>query len=199
LASLVTITDVTQPLDTSNWIAKPSDSMDNGWQKVQSQKSSLNSISKERLETMRAAMKQTKITVVLRVPQDTEENYSAAETHLNTICKLAKQDSNMVILDAKGVNHINIHKTFSAEKYKEFFNPREKKLPNGMLQVSVAHHILSETENFNKTLLIPFLTKHKAYVHFNQKDGLEHFTEHFTAIGILFGPHPELSWCDNKR
>jgi hypothetical protein len=25
---------------------------------------------------------------------------------------------------------------------------------------------------------------------FNQKDGLEHFT----AIGVLFGPHPELAW-----
>jgi hypothetical protein len=30
-------------------------------------------------------------------------------------------------------------------------------------------------------------------IHFNQKDGLEHFA----AIGFLFGPHPELSWRDD--
>jgi hypothetical protein len=47
-----------------------------------------------------------------------------------------------------------------------------------------------ENENFNKTLLIPFLKKNQAYIHFNQKDGLEHFA----AIGVLFGPHPKLSW-----
>jgi hypothetical protein len=51
MASLVTIRDVTQPIDTSNWIAKPLEATDSGWQKVQSKKSSLNNISKERLET----------------------------------------------------------------------------------------------------------------------------------------------------
>jgi hypothetical protein len=162
--------------------------------KVQSKKSSLNNISKERLETMRAAMKQTKVTVVFRVPPDTDEGYSAAETHLNTIRELSKQDSNLVVLDSKGINHVNIHKAFIEEKYKEAFNPREKKLPNGMIQVSVAHHVLSEVENFNKTLLIPFLKKNRAYIHFNQKDG---GLEHFSAIGVLFGPHPELSWRDD--
>jgi hypothetical protein len=195
MASLTTIGDVTQPIDISNWTAKPSENKDNGWKQVQSKKSSLNSISKERLETMRAAMKQTnKVTVVFRVPPDTDEGYSAAETHLNTIRKLSKQDSNLVVSNYKGINHVNIHKAFSEEKYKEAFNPREKKLPNGTIQVSVAHHILSEaSDNFNKTLLIPFLKKNRAYIHFNQKDVLEHFS----AIGILVGPHPGLSWRDD--
>jgi hypothetical protein len=193
MASLSILSDATQPMDTSNGIAKPPESNDSGWQQVQHKKLSLNSISKERLENMRAAMKQTKITVVIRVPQDTEDNYSAAETHLNTIREISKQDSNLVVLDSKCVNHVNIHKAFSAEKYKEFFNPREKKLPNGTIQVSVAHYILSETESFNKTLLIPFLKKNRVYVHFNQKDGLEHFS----AIGVLFGLHPELSWRED--
>jgi hypothetical protein len=193
MASLVTIRDVTQPIDTSNWIAKPLEAKDSGWQKVQSKKSSLNNISKERLETMRAAMKQTKITVVIRIPAETDEDYSAAETHLNTIRQISKQDSNLVVLDSKGINHVNIHKAFSAEEYKELFNPREKQLPNGTIQVSVAHHLLSATENFNKTLLLPFLKKNQAFIHFNQKDGLEHFS----TIGVLFGPHPELSWCED--
>jgi hypothetical protein len=194
MASLVTINDVTQPMDTSsNWLAQPTENMDGGWKKVQSKKSSLNNISKEHLETMRAAMKQTKVTVVFRVPPDTEEGYSAVETHLNTIRELSKQDSNLVVLDSKGINHVNIHKAFIEEKYKEAFNPREKKLPNGMIQVSVAHHVLSEVENFNKTLLIPFLKKNRTYIHFKQKDGLEHFS----AIGVFFGLHPELSWRDD--
>jgi hypothetical protein len=38
--------------------------------------------------------------------------------------------------------------------------------------------------------MIPFLKKHNAFVFFNQKDGLDHFA----AIGVLFGPHPELAW-----
>jgi hypothetical protein len=193
MASSSILRDATQSMDTSNWIAKPPESNDSGWQQVQHKKLCLNSISKERLETMHAAMKQTKITVVIRVPQDTEDNYSAAETHLNTIREISKQDSNLVVLDLKGINHVNIHKAFSAEKYKEFFNPREKKIPNGTIQVSVAHYILSETESFNKMLLIPFLKKNRVYVHFNRKDGLERFS----AIGVLFGPHPELSWRED--
>jgi hypothetical protein len=39
-------------------------------------------------------------------------------------------------------------------------------------------------------LVIPFLKKHKVFIYFNQKEGLEHFA----AIGVLFGPHPELTW-----
>jgi hypothetical protein len=142
MAALVTTRDGTQPMDTNNGFAKPSDNIDGGWKQVQHKKSSLNSISKDRLESMRAMMKQTKVTVVFRVPQDTEENYSAAETHLNIIRELSKQDSNLVVLDHKGINHVNIHKAFSEEKYKEAFNPREKKIPNGTIQVSVAHHVL---------------------------------------------------------
>jgi hypothetical protein len=145
----------------------------------------------EHLAMLRAAMKQTKITVILRVPQDTAEDSSAAETHLNIIRELAgKQDSNIIVLNHKSINHVNIHKSLSAEKHKEHFQPREKKLPNSTIQISVTHHIFSEVTNFNKTLLIPFLKKNRVFVHFNQKDGLEPFS----AIGMFFGPHPELSW-----
>jgi hypothetical protein len=190
MASLVTIRDATKPIDTSNWTNKPTGTSEEEWKTVQNKKSSMNNISKERLEKLRAAMKKTKITVVLRVPQDTSEDFSAAETHLNTLREIGKQDSNIIVLDHKGINHVNIHKSFSADKYKEYFQPREKKLPNGTIQISVAHHILSEATNFNKTLLIPFLKKNRVYIHFNQKDGLEHFA----VIGVFFGPLPELSW-----
>jgi hypothetical protein len=54
----------------------------------------------------------------------------------------------------------------------------------------VAHHVLTDNKSFNKALLIPFLKKNNVYIFFNQKNGLEHFA----AIGIIFGPHPELAW-----
>jgi hypothetical protein len=150
----------------------------------------MNNKSKEQLEKMRSAMKSTKVTIIIRIPSDTAEDYSAAEVHYATIKELSKQDSNMVVLDNKGTTQINYHKAMSQEKYKDIFQPREKPLNNGAAQVSVAHHILSNIENFNKTLMIPFLKKHKVFIYFNQKDGLEHFA----AIGVMSGPHPELTW-----
>jgi hypothetical protein len=110
--------------------------------------------------------------------------------HYATLKELSKQDSNMVVMDNKGTTQINYHKDISQDKYKDLFQPREKTLNNGAAQVSIAHHILSNIENFNKTLMIPFLKKNKVFIYFNQKDGLEHFA----AIGVMFGPHPELTW-----
>jgi Tfp pilus assembly protein PilP len=150
----------------------------------------MNNKSKEQLEKMRSAMKATKVTIIIRIPSDAAEDYSAAEVHYATIKELSKQDSNIVVLDNKGTTQINYHKGISQDKYKDLFKPREKSLNNGAVQVSVAHHILSNIDNFNKTLMIPFLKKNKVFIYFNQKDGLEHFA----AIGVMFGPHPELTW-----
>jgi hypothetical protein len=96
----------------------------------------------------------------------------------------------LIVLNHEGKSHVNIHKSFGEEKYKEYFKPREKSFKNGTVQVSVAHYVLTENQSFNKALLIPFLKKHSVYIFFNQKDGLKHFA----AIGVLFGPHPELAW-----
>jgi hypothetical protein len=150
----------------------------------------MNSKLKEQLEKMRSAMKSTKVTIIIRIPSDAADDYSAAEVHYATIKELSKQDSNMVVLDNKGTTQINYHKAIGQEKYRDLFKPREKTLNNGAAQVSVAHHILSNIDNFNKTLMIPFLKKNKVFIYFNQKDGLEHFA----AIGVMFGPHPELTW-----
>jgi hypothetical protein len=178
MASLSVLNDVTTPLDTSNWT------------QVTNKKSSTNNKAKEKLEAMKTAMKKTKISIVIRIPSDAPDDYSAAEVHVATIRELSKQDSNLVVLDSKGINQINIHKAFGPEKYKEAFQPREKTFNNGTAQVSIAHHVLSEVESFNKALLIPFLRKNKVFIYFNQKEGLEHFS----AIGVLFGIHPELTW-----
>jgi hypothetical protein len=161
--------------------------MQHGWTTVQTKK---NGMTKEKLDELMTSMVKTKITILIRVPKETTAEYSAAEVHIATIRELSKQDANLIVLDHKGTNHVNIHKSFGQEKYKEYFQPRERILNNGSTQISIAHHVLSETKNFNKALLIPFLQKNKVFIYFNQKEGLEHFS----AIGVFFGPHPELTW-----
>jgi hypothetical protein len=170
--------DATIPMDTSNWTP------------VNNKKSSANSRAKEKLEAMKTAMKKTKISIVIRIPNDAPDDYSVAEVHFATIREISKQDSNLIVLDSKGKNQVNIHKSFGPDKYKEAFQPRERNFNNGTVQVSIAHYILSEADSFSKSLLIPFLRKNKVFVYFNQRDGLEHFS----AIGVLFGPHPEIAW-----
>jgi hypothetical protein len=165
----------------------PEDNNNKDWKTVKQKK---NLLSKEQLKEKMSTMVKTKITVMFRVPSDAAADFSAAEVHFATIRELSKQDGNLIVLDNKGTSQVNIHKSFGQEKYKEYFHPREKQLRNGSVQVSIAHYLLSENSSFNKALLLPLLKKHNAYVFFNQKDGLEHFA----AVGVLFGPHPELAW-----
>jgi hypothetical protein len=174
----------------SDGTTNPTNGSPKEWKQVTNKKPSASRLAKEKLESMRSAMKQTKVTVIIRIPKDNSAEFSVADVHSATVRELSKQDSNLVVLDSKGVNHINIYKELSTEKYKEVFQPREKSFANGTAQVSIAHYILSETESFNKALLLPFLKKNGVFIYFNQKEGLEHFT----AIGVLFGPHPELAW-----
>jgi hypothetical protein len=160
---------------------------DNNWTTVTSKKGNL---TQESLEEKMTMMKKTKVTIMIRVPSDAPAEFSAAEVQIATIRELSKQDANIIVLNHNGTSQVNIHKSFGHEKYKEFFQPREKPFKNGTVQVSVAHHLLTEVQSFNKTLMIPFLKKHKVFIFFNQKDGLEHFA----PIGVLFGPHPEFAW-----
>jgi hypothetical protein len=159
----------------------------NNWTTVTSKKGNL---TQEKLQEKLTTMHKTKVTIMIRVPSDATAEFSAAEVHIVTIRELSKQDANIIVINHTGTSQVNIHKSFGYDKYKEFFNPREKPYCNGSVQVSVAHHLLSEVTNFNKALLLPFLKKNKVFIFFNQKDGLEHFA----PIGVLFGPHPELAW-----
>jgi hypothetical protein len=89
---------------------------------------------------------------MIRVPSNAAADYSAAEIHIATIWELSKQDANLIVLNHEGKSHVNIHKSFGEEKYKEFFKPREKAFKNGTVQVSVAHYVLTENQSFNKAL-----------------------------------------------
>jgi translation elongation factor P/translation initiation factor 5A len=86
----------------------------------------MNNKSKEQLEKMRSAMKSTKVTIIIRIPNNAADDYSAAKVHYATIKELSKQDSNMVVMDNKGTTQVNYHKTISQEKYRELFQPGER-------------------------------------------------------------------------
>jgi hypothetical protein len=142
--------------------------MQQGWTTVQMKKSGM---TKEKLDAMMTSMVKMKVTILIRVPKDAAADYSAAEVHIVTLRELSKQDGNLVILDHSGVNHVNIHKSFGQEKYKEYFQPRERTFNNGGAQISIVHHMLSKTSNFNKALLIPFLQKKKClFISIKRKD-----------------------------
>jgi hypothetical protein len=177
MASLSVLKDATIPLDTSNWTQV---------NKKMSKKTSSNPA----VEIDQSKYVKTKISITLRVPNDKQADYSAAEVHIATLRELSKQDNNLIVLDHSGNKHVNIHKSFGHEMYKEMFQPREKAFTTGGGQVSVAHYVLSEISSFNKTIMIPFLRSNKVFIYFNQKEGLEHFS----AIGVIFGPHPDYTW-----
>jgi hypothetical protein len=159
----------------------------NDWTTVQGRKNNNNQVRKESGDSN---LIKTKVTITLRVPVDKPADYSAAEIHIATIKELMKQDNNLIVLDSSGTTQVNIHKAIGPEKYKALFSPREKAFNNGGGQVSVAHYILSENSSFNKSMMYTFLQKNKVFIYFNQKEGLEHFA----AIGVLFGPHPDYAW-----
>jgi hypothetical protein len=174
MASLSILRDAADPMDASNWTP------------VTRKKKAMETIN----EIDQSKLVKTKITITLRVPIDKPADFSAAEIHIATLRELGKQDKNLIILDHAGQKHVNIHKTFGHDMYKELFKPREKAFATGGGQVSVAHYVLSEISSFNKTIMIPFLRTNKVFIYFNQKEGLEHFS----AIGVIFGPHPDYTW-----
>jgi hypothetical protein len=190
MASLSVITDATIPPDISNWT------------QVNNKKSKKAS-SKLELEIDQSKYVKTKITVIMRVPNDKPADYSAAEVHIATLRELSKQDKNLLILDHTGNKHINIHKLFGQDVYKEMFQPREKAFASGGGQVSVAHYILSEITSFNKTIMIPFLRNNKVFIYFNQKEGLEHFFRYqcdfWTPPRLHLAPRPQRQPGDNDE
>jgi hypothetical protein len=78
-------------------------------------------------------------------------------------------------------------------RYKEMFKPVEKRQGNSISTISISHDIyLTGKTNECKEAIFPFLKKNKIFLYFNPKPGLEHFT----AIGVLFGPNPDYTWRD---
>jgi hypothetical protein len=102
---LLDINDITKPLDF-------------GWNKVENKKKT--PMVKEK-ETDTLKLFKTKIMITLRVPSN-----KPAEIHIVMPRELSKQDGNLIVLNNSGNKHVNIHKSFGHDAYKECSNPVKK-------------------------------------------------------------------------
>jgi hypothetical protein len=100
----------------------------------------------------------------------------------------------MIVFNTSGTTQINIEAPMSEARYKDLFKPVEKRNGRGDISmISISHEIfLTGKANEYKEAIFPHLKKNKIFPYFNPKPGLEHFT----AIGVLFGPNPDYTWHD---
>jgi hypothetical protein len=136
-------------------------------------------------------MKKVRVTLTIRSTKTSE--FNPAKLHIDTLHEIHKFDESMIVFDSKGDTKINIESSISETRYKEMFKPVEKKHSNGLVTVSISHFIfLTEKPGSCKEAIFPFIKKNKVFIYFNPKPGLEHFS----AIGVLFGPNPDYTWRD---
>jgi hypothetical protein len=143
--------------------------------------------------TMDSTMKKVRVTMTIRAPKDTS-NFSPAKLHIDTLHEMHKFDDTLLVFNTSGDTKVNIKAPITETRYKDLFKPVEKYHGRIALStVSIAHDIyMTGKTNECKEAIFPFLKKNKIFMYFNPKPGLEHFT----AIGVLFGPNPDFTWRD---
>jgi hypothetical protein len=81
----------------------------------------------------------------------------------------------------------------SETKYKDTFQPIEKRVGRNPGWISISHEIFLTSKAADcKEHIFQFLKKNKIFLYINPKPGLEDFA----AIGVLFGPNPDFTWRD---
>jgi hypothetical protein len=137
-------------------------------------------------------MKKVRVTLSIRIPSDAS-TFSPAKLHIDTLHEMHKFDESLIVFNADGDTKINIESKMSETRYKENFRPIEKSTSRGPSSISISHDIfLTAKANDCKEAIFPFLKKHRIFLYLNPKPGLEHFS----AIGVLFGPNPDFTWRD---
>jgi hypothetical protein len=143
-------------------------------------------------EIVELALKKVKITITIRVPKDTA-NFSPAKLHVDTLHEIHKFDESLIIFNNDGDKKVNIEANMTDAKYKETFNPVEKRIGRGPISISMSHDICISSKAADiKEAIFPFLKKNMIFIYLNPKPGLEYFS----AIGVLFGPNPDFTWRD---
>jgi hypothetical protein len=139
-------------------------------------------------------MKKVRMTLTIRQPTDTtKEPFSPAKLHIDTLHEMHKFDDSLIVANADGNEKINIESAWSEQNYKDTFKPVEKRVGKGPSTISISHDIyMTAKASACKEAIFAFLKKNRIFVYFNPKPGLEHFT----AIGVLFGPNPDVTWRD---
>jgi hypothetical protein len=145
----------------------------------------------EEPECTDSTMKKVRVTLTIRSTKNSD--FNPAKLHIDTLHEMHKFDESLIVFNTTGDTKINIESSISESRYKELFKPMEKAHKNGQFTVSISHYVyLTEKASACKEAIFPFIKKNKVFVYFNPKPGLEHFT----AIGVLFGPNPDFTWRD---
>jgi hypothetical protein len=218
MASLTTLTDITKPIDTSGWIptswkndpltkeqkaalekikdmeveseAKPNEKRmtagaggqndGDNWTKVTNKKSNKAGTS----AIMESTIKKVKVTVTICAPKDTS-NFSPAKLHIDTLHEIHKCDDSLLVINASGDTKVNIEALMSEARYKKHINLLKSVKETALAPLAYLMNLTGKTNEY-KEAIFPFLKKNKIFLYFNPKPGLEHFS----AIGVLFGPNP---------
>jgi hypothetical protein len=146
----------------------------------------------ENSDIVDSSMRKVRVTLSIRTPSDTS-NFSPAKLHIDMLHEIHKFDESLIVFNAAGDTKINIESSISEARYKDIFKPVEKRTVRGPSAISISHDIfMTAKANDCKEAIFPFLKKHCIFIYFNPKPGLEHFS----AIGVLFGPNPDFTWRD---
>jgi hypothetical protein len=170
-------------------LTDPKDTEEQPWTTVTRKKD----VQAKNPESVKSMMKKVRLTLTIRAPKDTSE-FSPAKLHIETLHEIHKFDETLMVFNTTGDTRVNIESSISEGRYKELFQPVEKCLGRGPSStISISHDIfLTGKANDCKEAIFPFLKKNKIFIYFNPKPGLEHFS----AIGVLFGPNPDYTWRD---
>jgi hypothetical protein len=147
----------------------------------------------EQPDILESTLKKVKVTINIRVPKDTE-NFSPAKLHIDTLHAIHKHDESAIFFNSSGDKKVNIKASLNQTQYKDLFKPVEKRVGRGPVTISISHEICITCKASDlKESIFPHLKKNKIFLYFNPKPGLEHFS----AIGVLFGPNPDFTWRDS--
>jgi hypothetical protein len=162
------------------------------WTEVKHQKKN-NSVEDQTTDPMESTLKKVKITINIRVPKDTND-FSPAKLHIDTLHAIHKHDESAIFFNNSGDKIVNIEANLNQTQYKDTFKPVEKRVGRGPTTISISHDICTTCKTSDiKEAIFPYLKKNKIFIYFNPKPGLEHFS----AIGVLFGPNPDFTWRDS--
>jgi hypothetical protein len=235
MASVPVVTNITKPLDTSNWtnhdkrndamtkeqreaaknfkksIKKKPSPMDMDvdaaiqesmpWKEVKSRKDNSSAVNQENEskeiaqqedveDIAKSKLKKVKVTITIRVPKEID-NFSPAKMHIDMLHAIHKHDESAIFFNSTGDKKVNIESSLSEKQYKDSFNLVEKRVGRGPVSISISHDICVTCKASEiKEAIFPYLKKNKIFIYFNPKPGLEHFS----AIGVLFGPNPDFTW-----
>jgi hypothetical protein len=161
------------------------------WTEVKHQKK--NSSNEEPTPTLETTLKKVKVTINIRAPRDLDQ-FSPAKLHIDTLHAIHKHDESAIFFNHSGDKKVNIEAGLNQTQYKDTFKPVEKRVGRGPTTISISHDIcITSKASDIKEAIFPYLKKNKVFLYFNPKPGLEHFS----AIGVLFGPNPDFTWRDS--